>query len=190
MLTLALSAALAAPAGYKQTKTTDTCQLFLGPAAGNGVVPMHAECTWPGVDLAKLDAAFSRWQDHDDLFTTIVSSDVERTDGSAAIVRQVHRSKGISDREALLRMEKTAVEGGHRYAWTLVSEPFTVGDERVAVPFDTGYWEFTAVDGGVKAVHHLEYDPGGSVPSFLVHWFQTSGLQAIVTELEAYARSL
>src|SRR5688500_1229928 len=98
MLIFALPA-LAAPAGYKQTKTTESCALFLGPAAANGVVPMHAECTWPGLDLAKLDAMFSRWQDHDDFFSTIVSSDVERTDGSAVIVRQVHRSKGISDRE-------------------------------------------------------------------------------------------
>jgi hypothetical protein len=189
MLILAALPALAAPAGYKETQTTENCSLYLGPAAANGVVPMHAECTWKGVDLAKLDAFFSRWEEHATVFSTIVSSTVEGTEGTSAIVRQVHHSKGISDRECVLKMDKTTIAGGFRYAWTLHGPAPTVAEGHVPVAFDDGYWEFTAVDGGVRAVHHLEYDPGGSVPSFLVRWFQTSGLETIVHEIEAYARA-
>lgn len=179
-------AALAAPPGYKQSRTTEHCTMFLGPAKDNGVVPMHAECVWPGVTLAKADASFSSWTDHDDIFSSIVSSDIERTEGGVAFVRQVHRAKGISDREALLRMQRTELpDGGLRFGWTL--EPSDPKDpNHVMVAFDDGYWEFRDGADGLHVIDHLEYDPGGSVPGFLVRWFQTSGLETVLSELETW----
>ena len=191
MWILPFGVAQAAPPGFSQTKTTDRCTLYLGEALDNGVVPMRAECHFPTVDQAKLDAAFSRWEDHDLPFATVLSSDVVRTSGPVAWVRQVHAVKGVSDREGVLRMERTAIDGGHRYGWTLDTTPTEVGDGRVPIGFDDGFWEFTAhPDGGVAAIHQLAYDPGGRVPGFLVRWFQTSGLATIVEEMEAWATAL
>lgn len=181
-----LTSAFAAPPDYRPTRTTEHCQMFLGPAMANGVVPMHAECVWPGVTLDKATALFSDWAGHDEIFSSVVSSDVERTEGEVAFVRQVHRAKGISDREALLKMQKTPADGGGvRFGWTL--EPSEPKDaSHVGVAFDTGYWEFREGADGLHVVDHLEYDPGGSVPGFLVRWFQTSGLEAVLSELETW----
>lgn len=183
--------AAAAPPGFEPTKTTERCSLYLGAPLDNGVVPMRAECHFPGVDLAKLDAAFSRFDDHDVPFSTVLASDVVRTSGGVAWVHQVHAVKGVSDRECILRMERAPVEGGHRYSWTLDNAGLALSDGRVQVDFDDGFWELTAhPEGGVSAIHQLAYDPGGRVPGFLVRWFQTSGLATIVAEMEAWAEAL
>jgi len=188
MMYLLLASALAAPAGFKVTKNTDHCELSLGPALGNGVVPMRAECHFPGASPEKVHGLMAAFGDHDKYWSSVVSSDVLRTDGSRTWVRQVHAAKGISNREAILVMEKKTVDGGFRYTWTLDNSGLEAADGNVAVEWDDGYWEITShPDGGVKAVHQLAYGPGGSVPGFLVRWFQTSGLQAVVQEIEAYA---
>jgi len=191
-MTVLTVAALAAPADFRPTKTTERCQLFLGPALSNGVVPMRAECRFPNVDFAKLDAAFSRWGDHDVPFSTVLSSEVVGAVGGEALVRQVHAVKGVADRECLLQMKRTLLpEGGARFSWTLAAGPQEVADGRVAVAFDDGMWEVTPhAEGGVSAIHQLAYDPGGRVPGFLVRWFQTAGLADIVEQMEAWASGL
>lgn len=183
--------AIGAPPGFEQTKKTERCTLYLGAALANGVVPMRAECHFPEADPARLQAAFSRWEDHDLPFATVLSSDVLRTEGGVAWVHQVHAVKGVSDREGVLRMEKTAIEGGTRFSWTLDNGDLKPADGRVLIGHDDGFWEITThPDGGTRAVHQLAYDPGGSVPGFLVRWFQTSGLANIVTEMERWAIAL
>lgn len=189
MTHLLLSVALAAPPGFKVTKTTDHCELSLGPALPNGVVPMRAECHWADLSPDTLHGLLAAWADHDLYFSSVETSDVVRTDGARVWVKQTHVAKGISNREAILVMEKTAVAGGARYGWTLDNGDAKPADGNVLAAWDDGFWEITAhPSGGTKAVHQLAYDPGGSVPSFLVRWFQTSGLTAVVEELEAAAR--
>ena len=52
MLHFALSAALAAPSGWKVTReNVEGCELALGPMTAQGIVPMRAECVWPDVTL-------------------------------------------------------------------------------------------------------------------------------------------
>ncbi len=184
-----LATALAAPQGYKITKNTEHCELSLGPAMGNGVVPMRAECHFPDIAPERMHTLMAAFGDHDEYWSTVVSSDVLRTDGSRTWVKQVHRSKGIADREVILVMERKTVDGGYRYTWTLDNAGLEPASGNVAADWDDGYWEITADPaGGVRAVHQLAYGPGGSVPGFLVRWFQTSGLQVIVEEIEAYAK--
>lgn len=179
--------AFGAPAGFKVTKTTESCTIYSGPAVPTGAVPMLAECRWPNLTLAKVDAVFSPWKDHDLFFSAIAASDVERTVGDTAYVRQVHQARGISDRECVLAMRKSTVDGGLRFEWTLDPTPITIAEGRVAVAHDDGHWLFTPhPDGGVSVSYYLEYDPGGSVPGFLVRSFQSSGFEAAVTELRAY----
>ena len=179
--------ALAAPAGYTVSGTTDECTLYTGPKGVSGNTPLLAECVWKDVTAAKLVQHFSRFEDHDEVFGAIAASDVLRTEGGVAFVHQVHTAKGISDRECVLRMTKTEVNGGTKIAWTLDTAPFTVADGRVPVGFDDGYWMFRDdPSGGVQVTYALEYGPGGSVPYLLVRWFQGSGFQAAITELHAW----
>lgn len=185
-----VASALAAPPGYSVTEAdADGCELSLGPAEGNGVVPMHAECHWPDVTLEKAKSKLARWDLHDDIWSAVVTSDV-REAGDRALVWQTHQSKGIANREVLVWMKHETVGGADRYSWTTATDrPLAVADGNVATARNDGYWQVEADPrGGVKLVHHLAYDPGGSVPGFMVRWFQTSGLKANLSEARAAFR--
>lgn len=187
MFALLVSAALAAPAGYSVTVADhEGCQIANGPAMKDGVVPIHAECWWPDVSLDKFKSVMSDWHGHAAVFTVIVESEVRRP-GDRALVYQLQRSKGISDREILMWMWHENAGGADRYAWTTAAEePLTVKDGNVRVARSDGYWQAKADPrGGVLVTHHLEYNPGGSVPGFLVRWFQTSGMETNLSEVHA-----
>ncbi len=186
-----VSQAFAAPSGYTvNTAGYDGCEISLGPAMSDGVVPVHAECYWPDVTLDKFRAVISNPEKHADVFTVIVTSQIRRTDGDKQLVYQLQRSKGISDREVLLWMNHTVVDGADRYGWTTASnEALAVTDGDVRVARSDGYWQVKADSrGGVDVSHQLEYSAGGSVPGFLVHWFQTSGVETNVSEVHAATR--
>lgn len=187
---LLLATALAAPPGYKVgVADHDGCEIALGPTAADGVTPIHATCWWPDVTVAKFNAVMSDWARHADVFGVVVKSEVRRS-GSPALVYQLHRSKGISDREVLLWMWHETVSGADRYAWkTATDQPLTVIDGNVRVARSEGYWQAGPdARGGVRVEHHLEYGPGGSVPGFLVRWFQTSGMETNLDEVHAAVR--
>ncbi|MEQ1506332.1 MAG: hypothetical protein ABMB14_29140 [Myxococcota bacterium] len=184
-----VAAAVAAPAGFTVSKTTDACTIYTGPAT-DGVTPLLAECTWPEIQLAHVDALFSRWADHDAMFSVIAASDVVKTDGGFAYVHQVHETRGISARECVLKMHRTEGADGLEFGWTLAPDQPPVADGRVAVAHDDGYWKFAAAaGGGVTVTHFLAYDPGGSVPGFVVRAFQGSGFEGSIRELRAYLSS-
>ncbi len=187
MLIVALSSAFAAPSGYKVSVANhDGCELSLGPAASDGVVPMHAECDWPDASLEKFRAVMGDWAKHADVFTVIVKSEVRKA-GDRALVYQLQRTSGISDREALQWMWHSVEGGADRYSWTAAKdEPLTVTSGDVRPTRTDGYWQAAALpSGGIHVVHHLEYDPGGYVPGFVVRAFQVGGLQTNVSEVHA-----
>lgn len=189
---VSVAAFAAAPAGWNVTDASadgGACELALGPAGADGVVPMRAECVWKDVTLEQFMARQAAWDHHDDYFTTVVESTI-KTPGDKALVYQKHRSKGISDREVMLTMWHEVVDGYERYAWnTATTEPLTLIDGNVRCAKSEGYWQAKAEPtGGIRVVHLLNYDPGGSVPGFLVRWFQTSGLATNVSELHQALR--
>ncbi len=182
------SLASAAPAGYRVTKpSANGCELSLGPAEKDGVVPMRAECVWPEITIEKFNKAMANLDNHDLYWETVVDSTVKRVDGDRSLVFQKHRSKGINDREILLWMSHKVVDGYDRYSWTKATgEALTVTKGNVETARSDGYWQAKAENGGIRVIHTLSYDPGGSVPGFLVRWFQTSGLEANTSDLRAY----
>lgn len=185
---LLIATALAAPANYKKTKEAEGCTLYLAPAIGTDV-PMYAECTWPEVKFEKIDALLSKWDAHDDYFGSVEVSETVRVDGDRTLSRQVHVSSGIANREVLLWMKKEPVaNGGFKYSWTKASDPLKLTDGYVEAAKDDGHWEVTPNPaGGVDVKYWLVYDPGGSVPGFLVRMFQTGGLHQIVTDMRTWA---
>jgi hypothetical protein len=179
----------AAPTGYSVTKKDyNGCELSLGPAEADGVVPMRAECVWRDVKLETFQAQMSNYAEHDKYFEAVVDSEVRRTEGTRALVYQKHRSSGIADREVLLWMSHQTVDGYERYGWTHAKgEPLTPQSGNVATARDDGYWQAKPEPGGgIRVIHMLSYGPGGSVPGFIVRWFQTSGLEANVTDLHQW----
>ncbi len=190
LLLVILSTAFAPPPGYTVTEEdVDGCTLFLGAEDGEGVRPMRAECLWPDVTLETFKARMADWAGHAGIFTTVAESEVLREEGGRALVRQRHTTRGISDREVLLWMKHETVEGYDRYGWTRATdEPLNPASGHVACQRSDGYWQGRAEGGGVRVVYELAYDPGGSVPGFIVRWFQTSGLETTVREARAGLR--
>lgn len=190
IVAMALSAALAAPPGYTVSTSAAGCDLSLGPADAQGVVPMRAECHWPELTPAQFKAVMGRFEGHDEIWSSVASATTVRTEGGRTLSRQVHLSKGISNREVMLWLESADVAGGWRFSWKKASESFALTDGHVLPSRDEGFCEGTAhPKGGLAVVYQLAYDPGGSVPGFLVRWFQTSGLEAIVTEMRAAVKA-
>lgn len=189
MITILLvTAALAAPEGYKVSKEGDGCKYYTGPVTADGIVPIRAECHWPDIKLEVADKVLTNWNEHDNVFGTVDVSETVRQDGARALVHQTHVTKGISPRDVMMWGTKTPINGGFKYAWNKADgEPLTLPDGHVATAHHEGFWQVTpAADGGVDVVHELIYDPGGSVPGFLIRWFQTSGLIGTVTDLHTY----
>lgn len=189
LFSIVVSAALAAPPDYRQTKEVNDCTLYLGPA-DNGTVPMHAECVWPELTFEKADRLLSKWEDHELYFSSVTVCEAVRQEGERSLVAQTHQSSGISDRQINLWMEKKPIDGGgFRWAWTKANEPVDLIKGNVEAARDDGYWEVRPEGNGVSATYHLLYDPAGSVPGFLVRWFQTSGLTAITEDFRQYANA-
>jgi hypothetical protein len=187
---LLLGSALAAPPGFNVSKRdVEGCTLYLGPAEADGVVPMRAECRWPDVSVEQFDRAYADWTRHDEIFSSIASSDLVSTNGATKTLRQTYTASGISDREMLIDGTRTEIDGGLRFEWHKHPGDQGITSGNVEALRSDGFWEVTAhPEGGVTAIHQLSYDPGGRVPGFLVRWFQTSGLAAIVGDLKAAIR--
>ncbi|MCB9672669.1 MAG: hypothetical protein H6734_24540 [Alphaproteobacteria bacterium] len=184
---LVVATALAAPAGYSPTKQVNGCQLYLGPRDADGVTPMAAECHWPEVTIASFDAKLADWNLHDEIFSSVAESRVLRVEGGRSLVKQTHVSSGISDREIIISGQRVALDdGGFRYEWRPSGQPIELQKGNVECPRSEGFWQVRpSPEGGVLVSYELHYDPGGSVPGFLVRWFQTSGLTEILTNARA-----
>ncbi len=98
MITLMLSAAFAAPAGWKVTDAgadSGACELSLGPAEADGVVPMRAECYWKDVSLDKFKAGMADWNKHDEAFTAVAAT-VSCTSCTTCTLRTASASKPLT----------------------------------------------------------------------------------------------
>lgn len=180
---IGLLVSVAAANGWTESAQSDGCTFYTGARQGE-YAPVRAVCQWD-IPPEKLQGLVARSADHDKYFSSVsVAEQVE-----AGRFRQVHQASGISDRELIVDMGQQTIPGGVRYWWKKSADQSGVSGDNVEVVVDTGKWEITASEGGSKVIYELMYDPGGSVPGFLVRWFQTSGTQQLVGELYAYAKA-
>ncbi len=177
------------PAGFKQIDQENGCTFYKGPKDGDGNETLFADCYWQEVSVEKMDALLNRWDRHDTYFSTVAVSDIAGKVGDKTLVRQVHEAAGISDREVMLLMWRSEAKGGQRYQW--IPAPDQTGRQGAGVlpDNDTGGWTVIPdARGGVRVEYNLLYDPGGSVPGFVVRWFQGSGFIQIVGEMREAAK--
>ncbi len=192
VLGFVVSAALAAPAGFRQISEAVGCKIWLGPADAAGVAPMSAECVWPEVNAAKLGARLARVDGFGDLVFAIVAEKIVRVDGARTLVHQVQSAPVIADREVLLWMTTSHVGDCWRTAWkTAAEESLTLASGRVRTARNDGAWEVCVEPtGGARVVHDIWLDPGGSVPNWLVRRFQSGGLTDVLTAVRGKAQAL
>lgn len=185
---LSLLLAPLAFAGWTQTAQENGCTFFLGTVEGN-VQPVRAECDWP-IAPDKLHKLVGKIEDHDLYFSSVEVCDVLGPSGNGKLGYQRHVASGISDREVVLIFTEEAIPNGKRYAWTKAPDQSKARGEGVPTVLDTGKWEVSSnASGGSHVVYELRYDAGGSVPGFVVRWFQGAGTRALVGELRTWAET-
>jgi hypothetical protein len=137
--------------------------------------------------LDDFDRLFSDFARYDQLIDAIVTSRVVRVEGARTLVHQVQHTRGISTREVLLWMQRTPVDAGWRFTWTTASqEPLDLPRGHVRAPRNDGAWEARPhPEGGLEVVHDIAYDPGGSVPGWVVRAAQTGGLAGVMGDVRA-----
>jgi hypothetical protein len=163
------------------------CHIKNGKQEANGVVPVKAFCEWP-IPPDKLNRLLAGYDRHDELFTPLAQSKVLAAQGSSATVLQMHRAKGISDREVVVDWTVSERSGSKRYAWARASDQTATSGKNIVVPVHEGYWEVRPGDGGgSELIYRFQYLPGGTVPEFLVPMFQSSGTEGVLREFRAVA---
>lgn len=167
---------------WTESAQSDGCTFYVGPRDGD-YSPVRAVCAWdvPAETLHGLIAVFDQ---HNRYFSSVSQS--ERLPSGR--YRQVHQASGIADREVILEMGTSLIDGGVRYWWHKADDQSELTGDNVETVVDTGKWEITADGNGSRVVYELLYDPGGSVPGFVVRWFQTSGTQLLLNELLTQAQ--
>lgn len=170
-------------AGWTETAQDGGCHFFSGSPQG-AVTPLRAECDWP-LPVEKLQAAVLDFGRHDDYFSSVEESTVL----SPGLARQVHVASGISNRALMVKFWNESIPGGMRYSWTRADDQTGMDAYGVVPVRDDGKWEITTGATGAHVVYELNYDPGGSVPSFIVRAFQGGGFRTLVLELKAWVES-
>ena len=174
-------------AGWTVTDESNDCTFYKGEPDANEIVPLRAECDW-AIPPAKLQGLIAKIDDHNLYFSSVSVSRVVASNAGEHNVYQVHVASGISDREAMLLYTDQPIDGGHRYSWRVNPDQTGITGDKVRLTEDFGKWEITTgTGGGSHVVYELNYDAGGSVPGFVVRWFQGSGVRTLVGELRSYA---
>ena len=184
MLAVLIAAGLA-HAGWTETDQGHGCTFFRGETETSGATAVRVECEWD-VDPSALRATLGSPGDHHRIFASLKDSETLSRVGGVERVRQVHQASGASDREVVVDVTTHDVPGGQRYAWTKSRDQSGRRTDGVEPELTDGFWEVTDRAGGVLLVYETRYLAGGSVPAFLVRWFQGAGIKAVIGDLRAH----
>lgn len=161
------------------------CKIVTGKDA-DGVLEATAHCEWQ-MPADRLDSILSVFGDQDRHFSGVAESTVLDVDGEKTLVRQVQQASGISNREVVLEFFSEAIPNGHRYRWHKAKDQSGRNPDHVECEVHEGYWEIVSVGDKTTVDYHLRYLPGGSVPSFLVSAFLSSGVEGALGDLRQAA---
>ena len=167
---------------WSVTAQQEDCIYYRGETESNGVVPVRAECDW-AIDA---DAATRMLADqgiHDQIFDAVAESTVLSEDENRRRVYQVQRARGVADRHVILDYTREAIEGGWRFQWVKAADQSSLRSDAIEVEVTEGLWQIRETEEGLHLEYELRYLPGGSVPAFLMGWFQGVGTRLVIDDL-------
>ena len=105
-------------------------------------------------------------------------------------VYQIHNASPVSDRAVYLdyRIQEVSQEWRLHFNMAPLDEIRPTGEDAIAVKVNRGIWTVSTHPKGVRVKLESRYDPGGSVPKFLINWFISSGVQKMMDELRVCAK--
>lgn len=182
-----VAAVLAEPMAFRPLRETEDCVYSATAPDERGYPVLKAECRWPDVTLGQVDAVLRPWDHHQEVWSMVARSELLEEDAEGAAVRHLHTAPLMADREAVLWMWVESEEQGFSYRWMLADEQPPVAEGNEPILRDDGRYTVLRDGDGVHVVATLHYDPGGSIPPFLVRWFQQLGLPRFLEELKRAA---
>lgn len=184
---LVMTSLAADPVAFEPLHTEGGCAYARSVSTSDSLPILRAECHWPEVSPASLHGLLGDWGGHQLIWSMVASSHIIEQSERDALVVHVHEAPVMVDREILLRMWVEEVPGGHVYRWTRAEPQPPPSEGRVGVEVDDGMYTILADGAGTHLVTTLRYDPGGSIPSALVGWFQVLGMPRFLEELRGAA---
>ena len=184
MLALFVAVGLA-HAGWTQTDTGHGCTFLRGETEASGATPVRVECSW-NVKPAELLAVLGNPGEHHRIFDSLAESESLGHRGGIERVRQVHKASGASNREVIVDVTTHDVPGGKRFSWTKSADQTGHTSGGVEPDMSDGFWEVRAQAGGSLLIYESRYLAGGSVPPFLIRWFQGAGIKAVIGDLRTF----
>jgi hypothetical protein len=185
---LALFALRAAGADFVEVDRVDSfrgCIIRIGRADATGIQPLRAECHWADAQVEAVRAIIGDWTKYEVLVDSMDDASCVGSDGPRELIWQLVRPGwGLAPREVQVWFTADQLS----VAWTTAKERFDPQPGSIRMPRDEGEWRLAhASDGGVDLVQDLLVDPGGSVPRWVVNWFQTFGLSDELKRLHTLA---
>ena len=167
------------------------CLRYKGSKQGD-ILPIKIVCTWP-LSTKAVQKVLSRPQHYHRCFSRVKKSRLIHTPSkpkSLIRVYQIHDGSPASDRAVYLDyvIKQRVNEWILRFQQSPQGEVASIDEKWVTVKAHKGIWTVSKHTKGVQVSLQSMYDPGGSVPSFLVRWFMGSGVQKMMNELRRCAQ--
>lgn len=162
------------------------CAVHMAEADAEGIAEVTADCRWP-VPPRRVAEVVLDQEAMDDVLSTVSESRV-LSDGR---VLQVHSMGwGVADRQVTLdSRQRELPEGGLRIEFDRAPVQEPLGEGRVQILVDEGYWEIVGDGaGGTHMRYGVRYDPGGNLKPWLVRKFQKSGVAQSMEEVREAAQ--
>ena len=174
-----------AHAGWTVTGAHDGCVYSRGEREPSGATPVRVVCDWQ-VPAADLIEVLSRPGDHAAVFESLAEAESLGRSGAKEWVRQVHKASGASNREVVVVFETHTTPDGLRFAWRKADDQSKRAGKGVEPALSEGYWQVADRKGRTQLTYEVRYLAGGSVPAFLVRWFQGAGMRAVLDDLRGF----
>ena len=183
-----LVALAAAEESWELVRVSGGCEYRRGPLQEDGNRALYTVCTWPEVPGERVEELVSAYDEHDETWASIATcEEVDRSDEQVR-VRHVHDLPGVADREIELTWTWTTEEdGATRHDWVRSAEQPEIDPARVNPIRDEGYYRIRDADEGCVVEALMLYDPGGSIPDWVVSATQVSSADLMMQELREKA---
>jgi carbon monoxide dehydrogenase subunit G len=186
-----LALAAASPALAEASDDADIeragCRVRTSEIDAQGRARVEAHCEWSVAP----DAVLALLRDPAAMEAALSTLAECRALGGGRVL-QVH-SMGwpLDDRQVVLDWrERALADGGVRFDYALSAQQEPLGEGRVQILADDGFWEIRGDgSGGTRLAYSSRYDAGGNLKPFVVRRFQKDGIASSLEELLAAARA-
>jgi hypothetical protein len=182
-----LASALGAAAARADEASVPGCTVKLASVDARNVPTFRGECVW-SVAPAWVAAVLT-----DPVRLEQSSSALERSERLAdgRIVNLQKTGWPFEDRQSTVEVsDEPLANGGVRRRFRLSSEQAPLADGAVQVAVDEGTWEVAAHPNGTRVVLEMSYEPGGNLPTRIVHSMSPKYIAKGLDELRIGAEKL